>query len=588
MMRATRMVSLVIGLLVLAAAGTAEAVDKIAVSIQLTRGTTTVSVPAGVEFTDAGGRTAHSIACNPAQFPTITSATPLCSRTVSVGGTTMTLRDVSTTNRARVYLVDGASSDILNLAGLLAVSGSGITATSAVTLKITYSSSAFTALTYNLYAYTAAMSGNFFNASAARASACLSTTPCLTLKLTANNVTVNQFGDNAIATVNVPAIDSAGGFGPPANPSETKSIPCGNATTPTALTCLPSLQGELIAVYNGPSETLKVLGGAAVGGSNHGITAGGLIDNFVDIVAPESLTGLNSFVSYFQEQTLFATLGEDGASFRNISNSSTVPLSWDLATIANTPSTSEPIVLRSVISNQDLFDDGAHVTFLPTPGQMEVRDITSLTASYLWTFGDCSRSFYVELQLVTLETIRILLGAPSDFLDQCAGNFFSGVDLVAYGDKNVQLPNGSLVSYTTMKGKFGKVGVRGISVFLSPRFDLAGDQEVELTSFTVGAFGTTFTQLGGTSAQPPVPTCDFPGLNEFTMRLTHLDAQGNPTSSSFIYGDQSGETFQSQGCQLRSHVPVLAFPTPTPGDWRMELLWNTVPVGQGTVHFLGD
>ena len=204
-------------LLVLTAPVASEAMT---VTIQATRGTSTpASATPTLTFTDSAGNPAVALACT---LATQITSTAICSRTLSVGGTTVTIRDDSTTNRARVYRVDGLNSDILNLAGLKATSGSGITATTPVTLKITYSSALneFTSLKYNLYPYTAAMSGNFLNASGGKASACASTIPCLTLKLTANNVTVNQFGDNAVATVNVPPIDSVGGFGPPTqNPS---------------------------------------------------------------------------------------------------------------------------------------------------------------------------------------------------------------------------------------------------------------------------------------------------------------------------------------------------------------------------------
>src|SRR4029453_9122533 len=177
------------------------------------------------------------------------------------------------------------SSDIQNLAEPLTTLGAGISATTGVTLTIDYSSNEFTALNYNLYAYTAAMSGNFFTAGGLKASACTAT--CVTLKLTANGMTVNQFGDNAIATVNVPAIDSAGGFGPPNNPNETKSIAGG--TSGVSLSCKPSLQGQLVAIYKGSTETLKILGGAAVGGSHRPATPGGRDDTEVGAGGPAAL-----------------------------------------------------------------------------------------------------------------------------------------------------------------------------------------------------------------------------------------------------------------------------------------------------------
>ena len=593
-----------LALLMLAAPGAAEAIT---VSIQATRGNTTVTLPSTAfpaalpTFTDSAGRPAVALACTNQTGANSPVGTGICTRPISVGGTTvMTITDVSVTNRARVYRVDGLSSDILHLAGLQAKSGSGITATSAVTLKISYSSNEYAPLPYNLYAYTAAMSGNFFKTTGtigAPASACASTTACVTLKLTANNVTVNQFGDNAVATVNVPPIGATGGlFGPPLNASETKSIPCG--VSGQASSCNPLLRGELTAIYKGPAEMLKVVGGAAVGGSNNGITAGGVIDTFVDVAAPEFCTPefctpLDVFVDYTQEATLHALLEQDGASTRNINNKSTVPLSWNLEKVVGFDTTLDSTRLRSIVSNADVFDNGAHVSFVPTPGQLQVRDVTSLVTSFVWgtleTPGDCSSSWFVELQLVTLEVIRIFLGGSPDFLTLCNTNFFNDKDLVAFGGKNVQLPDGSFTSYNSMKGKFGSVGIRAISVFLTARTGV--DQEVALTSFSIGAFGAPpFTRDGG---QSPVfaETCDFPGLNEFTMRFTPVDADHVPIPNGdvFVWGDEPelGETFVENGCQLRSQVPVLRFPEGNrAGFWRIELLFNLVPVGQGFIKLI--
>jgi hypothetical protein len=392
----------ILAILMLAAPGAAEAIPT--VSIQLTRPNfAAATLPAGATFTDSAGNLAVALACtsNVAGQANSTAGTTACSRTISVGGATVTIRDISTANRARVYRVDGLSSDILNLAGLSAVS-SGTTIpslASPVTLKITYASALneFAALNYNLYAYTAAMSGTFFKATGAAASACASTT-CVTLKLNANNVTVNQFGDNAVATVNVPPIAATGGaFGPPNNPSETKSIPCG--TSGLALSCKPSLQGELTAIYMGTTETLRIVGGAAVGGSNNGITTHGVIDNFIDVTAPES-GPLDVFVNYTQVATLHALLVQDGMRFPNIQQGGDAVLTWNLEKVqelGNPPVqqfTATPDTrLRSIVSNADIFDDGAYVSFVPTQGQLRVRDIESLVASFDWVTGDCSSSW---------------------------------------------------------------------------------------------------------------------------------------------------------------------------------------------------
>jgi hypothetical protein len=563
----------ILALLMLAAPGAAEAIT---VSITATRpGVAAVTVTPTVAFT-AAGNPAVALACtsNVAGAANSTAGTTACSRTITIGGTTVTIRDVSTTNRARVYRVDGQSSDILNLAGLLATSGTNIAPATAVTLKITYASSLneYTALPYNLYAYTAAMSGNFFRSTGAAATACgTPTTPpfCLTLKLNANNVTVNQFGDNAVATVNVHSLPTGGAFGPPTHPSETKSIACG--TINVAGSCKPSLQGELTAIYHGPTETLKVVGGAALGGSNNSITTHGVIDTFVDVATPEFTTAIDTFVDYTQEATLHAILVQEGGRFPNLQQGAALPLWWNLEKVNGFTETSATL-LRSIVSNADLFDDGAYVSWVPTPGS-RVRDISSLVVSFDWLTGDCSNSLFVELQLETLQVIRIPLGC----------NPLSGVDLVTVGGPIVQLPNNSFTTYKSMLSQFGGVDLRAISVILAKT---AVDQEVELMSFTIGAFKTTFERAGGQSPTFTDLKCDFPGLNEFTMRLTPVNADNTPRGEGFVWGDEASETFVENGCQLRTQVPVLSFPAPIAGRWRIELLFNLVPVGQGFIRFL--
>jgi hypothetical protein len=582
--------------LLMLAAGAAEAVPT--VSIRLTRtGFADGTLPAGATFTDGEGNVAVALACtsNTAGALNSTATNAICSRDISVGGAKVTLRDISTAKRARVYRVDGLSSDILNVAGLSALSS--VTSTgpnppssaSPVTLKITYASSLneFTALNYAPYAYTAAMSGTF-SAGTAAATACRPTVPapphCLTLKLIANNVAVNQFGDNAVATVNVHNLTTGGAFGPPTHPSETKSIPCG--TSGVALSCKPSLQGELTAIYKGSNETLRIVGGAAVGGSNNSITTRGVVDTYVDVTAPEfTAAPLNAVVEYTQQPTLRAFLVQNGGLFPKLQQSGQLPLWWDLEKVTFTaiePNT--PTLLRSIVSNTDLFDDGAYQSWVPTPGQVRVRDLTSLVVNYEWqSLPECPtpNSLFVELQIATLEVIKIPLGCGS-----------SGANLV--NSNNVQLPNGSITSFKSIPSQYAGADLRAISVILAKT---TVDQEVALNSFTIGAFRTTFGQTGSRS---PIfgedLKCDFPGLNEFTMRVTPLDANGDPAGPSFIWGDGPGETFSkvenvpvANDCQLRTQMPVTSFP---PRDretaWKFELIYNLEPVGTGTLFLFSN
>ena len=155
--------------------------------------------------------------------------------------------------------------------------------------------------------------------------------------------------------------------------------------------CKPSLQGELTAIYKGPAETLRVVGGAAVGGSNNPITAGGVIDTFVDVALPEFSSPPSTRSSTTPRRPRFTR--SSGRTGRPPETSTTSPPCPCRGTSKRWwfVETQEPTVLRSIVSNADLFDDGAYVSFVPTPGQLQVRDVTSLVMSFEWGRDDARR-----------------------------------------------------------------------------------------------------------------------------------------------------------------------------------------------------
>jgi hypothetical protein len=588
----------ILALLMLAAPGAAEAIT---VSIQVQKtGFTSVTATPTVTFTDHTGKLAVALACDTAAKVATAAA---CTRVVSIGGTPVTIRDlgpctsVATCVRARIYRDDGQSSDILNIAGLLATFGTGTTTAAPVTLKISYSSNEFTKLNYSSgYSYTAVMSGAFFNGGAT-ATRCLApfTTACLTLRLTANNTIVNQFGDSAVATVNVPQIGAVGAFGPPGNPSETKSIPCG--TINVLLSCTPSLQGELTAISVKANDTLKIAGGAAVAGSHRPTTAGGVTDTFVDVGVPEFVNTPVpvNFVRYDQAATLHATLAQAGGLFPKLQEGGAFPLWWNLEKVdeAN-PVTTPATVLKSIVkTNTEGFDDGSYVSAVPTNLKgTQPRDLTSLVAvydSYVGCPGSPSNFFFVEIQLKTtpVQAIRVLLDCGD----------LSTQNLVTFPGVIVKLPDGSTTNWKEMLNKFGGVDIRAISVFLTPiTTPTAVDQQVNLESLTFVAFKTTFAQSGGQTPTFVDMKCDFPGLNEFRVRATPVDSSGQPVGPPFIWGDDPNETFTkfegaptADDCQLRTSIPVHLFPAmDRESGWRFELLYNLVPSGDGTVFLFSN
>src|SRR5262249_3580970 len=107
-----------LALFILAAPVLAEATT---VSIKVTRvptsgTTTTATASSAVTFTDNAGKQAVALACTSTAAPpatNTTAGTAICSRTIMIATPASTLavtiRDISTTNRARVYRDDGQS-----------------------------------------------------------------------------------------------------------------------------------------------------------------------------------------------------------------------------------------------------------------------------------------------------------------------------------------------------------------------------------------------------------------------------------------------------------------------------------------------
>jgi hypothetical protein len=201
-----------------------------------------------------------------------------------------------------------------------------------------------------------------------------------------------------------------------------------------------------------------------------------------------------------------------------------------------------------------------------------------------------SNFFFVEIQLKTtpVQAIRVLLDC-SDLSEQ---------NLVTFPGVVVKLPNGSITNWKGMLNQFGAVDIRAISVFLTPiTTPTAVDTEVKLESFTFVAFKTTFTQSGGQTPTFVDMKCDFPGLNEFTVRATPVDSSGQPVGPPFIWGAAPGQTFEkfsfpdpdptvppgSLDCQLRTEIPINVFPPNSRQNaWQFELMYNLRPSGFGT------
>ena len=197
-------------------------------SIQVTRtgGASTDGQDAAVHrlpiFFDSAGKQAVALACaasrpQPPPPPSTPSARGYSDQQHYGGDNQGHL----VTNRARVYLVDGLSSDILILLDFRPLRPAPprcIPAGDAQDqLCLRLDRLRVRAARLQPLRVHGGDERHFLRVERAAASACPNTVLappfCLTLKLNANNVTVNQFGDNAVAKVNVRTLTAGGAFG---------------------------------------------------------------------------------------------------------------------------------------------------------------------------------------------------------------------------------------------------------------------------------------------------------------------------------------------------------------------------------------
>ena len=458
---------------------------------------------------------------------------------------TFKLSDVSATSLARIEKFDsGASADRISLKGLKIqslVAGKILTVTYGIQandLRVLTSTQATS------YAATAALSGTFRASptSTARALACkLGTTStdvsdsCAKLTLAVNGTTVNGQGTTAIATVSVPCSNSfptvnpcgtngswTGATGSFTGVNDSKSISCPS-------TCSPVQVGTLVAEFNGANEVLQLTA------SSHGALAnvtdenGGVEETALTLA---SELGANRWVNFSaaiercRAEPKAPTINDT----RNINNSSSLPISFELWCGFFTPASSAGIPLVSLTETMLLPGaagsryESSRVGFLPAAGSLPLKDITTLSFAYdvfvgtepnpldnrlgPLAYADCEGgSLRVELQLtdstgVDQGTLKVYLGSNADdnFKSLCNGFESIGTDLVNNAAARVD-PSGLVgnlaapccITFGKAKtGQIGKLLVRKIAFIVSQGTPPAAPAENYKTTFMDGNVnGTT-------------------------------------------------------------------------------------------------
>ena len=452
-------------------------------------------------------------------------------------GDSFKLQDVSSTSLGRVEKFDsGASADRVSLKGLKITS-----LVAGKVLTLTYGTQAgdlraLSSTQATSYAATAAMSGSFKTGAGLRATACLAGTtstevgtPCARLTLAVNGTTVDGQGTTAISTVSVPCNNSF----PSVNPCGTNGIWTASLGTFSGVndsksiscpsTCLPVQVGTLVAQFNGVNEVLQLTASAHGGFANVTDENGGVEETALALV---NELGANRWVTFSAAVERCRAEPKSPAinDTRNINNSSTLPISFELWCGIYTPAGSAGIPLVSLVDTPLLPGaantryEASRETFLPAPGQLALKDITNL--SYVYdvfvgtepnpvdsrlgplTYADCKNgSLRLEIELldskgVNVGVVKVYLGsnASDNFKSACNGFEDIGLNILSNPDARVDTSGlaGNLASACCLtfgqlqKGQLGKYLVRKIAFVVSPGTPAANPAENYKVTFFDG------------------------------------------------------------------------------------------------------
>ena len=459
-------------------------------------------------------------------------------------GDTFKIGDVASNNLARIEVLDAATSSDR-------VSFKGVKFTSLGTLKtltVTYSTGAsdlraLTSTQAASYFVSAAFSGSFKTSTGLRATACKAGTvstdmdtageACARLAITVNGTGVDGQGSSVSATIAVACNNSF----PTVNP-------CGTGGSWTATTgaftgvndgrslncpslCSPVQVATLTGKFNGANEVLQLT--ASLNGVMSNVTdENGGVEDAAIALADE--VPLNRWISTSAtlERCKAVPKSPTTNDTRNIVNNANLPVSFEYW--CGQPSPAGPAGVPVVSLGDTPLLPGAvgtryaasRVTFVPTPGSLLFKNVSSLSFNYdvavgteatpteprlgTLTYADCrDGSLRIEIQLVDSSgvdqgTVRVNLGSTTaDFFkngcDAVAATV--GADIVGNPDARVDLSGlaGNLATPCCIKfsaankGNVGNLRVRRIAFIVSrpvsPPSDPAENYKVTLFDASV-------------------------------------------------------------------------------------------------------
>jgi hypothetical protein len=391
---------------------------------------------------------------------------------------TFIIQDVSSANLAKITKLDsGTSSD--------RVSFSGVKFTSRVAgkvLTVTYGTEttdlrSLTTQQASSYFVSAAFSGSFKTSGGLRATACKAGTvatdmdtaaeACARLSTTLNGTGVDGQGNTVSATIAVacnnafPTVNPCGtngswtaATGAFTGVNDGRSLSCPS-------TCSPAQVATLTGRFNGANEVLQ-LTASLNGVMSNVMDQDGGVEEAAITLADE--VGLNRWVTTSPKDELCKAVPKSPTTndTRNITNNSSLPISFEywcgkysgVAVDAGIPLVS--------LADTDLIPGAAGAkymtsreAFLPAPGSLQFKKITTLTLNYqvaegqeqspidtrfdsLLTYSDCvDGSIRLEIQLVddtgvNKGTMKVYLGsstAPVPFKSGCT-SFDGAVDIL--------------------------------------------------------------------------------------------------------------------------------------------------------------
>lgn len=462
-------------------------------------------------------------------------------------GDTFRLEDVVATT-ARVEKFDsGATADRVSMKGLRIVA-----LTAGKVLTITYGTQALdlrtlTSTQASSYSASAAFSGFFRTAAGLRAGACKAGTvaadmdspgeACARLTMAVNGTTVDGQGSTVSTTVAVPCNNAF----PTVNPCGTNgSWTSANGTftgvndgrslsCPSA--CSPAQVATLTARFSAINDVLQLTA------STHGAMAnvtdenGGVEET---ALALGTEIGFNRWVTFAAATERCRAEPKSPAKndTRNITNSSNLPISFELWCGVLAPAGAEGVPLVSLADTMLLPGaagtryQASRESFLPTPLQLAFKDITTLSFSYDvfvgdeptaavdhrldgLTYVDCKDgSIRLEIQLqdsggADLGTLRVYLGGTNNGRNGCdAVASTLGPDIVndplARVDASGLAGNLAQTAFMTFReaqrGQIGKAFVRKIAFVVgrpvSPASDPL-DENYKVTFFDGNVNGIT-------------------------------------------------------------------------------------------------